>query len=144
MLVLSQPRRSPSDGANSQHSAPPEQEAEPNHSIASEQDEHSLPPAHPEHTPIDITQNAPIQLLPTLMVPPNFNEDDRLGQGTYGTVDVITAGGVTMARKSFLAGGFNTELNVYETLQSNNEFCPFLIRMLVYHFDICVLFTKHF
>jgi len=78
------------------------------------------------------------------MVPPNFNEDDRLGQGTYGTVDVITAGGVMMARKSFLAGGFNTELNVYETLQSNNEFCPFLIRMLVYHFDICVLFTKHF
>ncbi len=78
------------------------------------------------------------------MVPPNFIDDDRLGEGTYGSVDAVTVGGVMVARKTFLGGGFNTELTVYQTLQANNGICPYLIRMLVYNFVIYMLFSKHF
>ena len=78
------------------------------------------------------------------MVPPNLIDGDRLAGGTYGSVDAVTVGGVMVARKTFLGGGFNTELTVYQTLQANNGICPYLIRMLVYHFVIYMLFSKHF
>ena len=128
----------------SDHSAPPELDEHSAHSTAPENDEVSVQPAPPEHTPIDIAQNAPIQLLPALMVPPNFNDDDRLGEGTYGFVDVITVGGVMLARKTFLGRSFDTEVATYQRLQANNGFCQFLIRMLVSFLTIYLLFTKHF
>ena len=137
--------------ADSAHSAPAEHNTGSAHAISNEHDEDSVPPvapdhdehsvhpAHFEHTPIDIAPNAPIQFGPTQMAPQNFNEDDPLGAGAYGFVNVVTVGGMMLARKSFLGGGFDTELTTYQTLQETLGFCPFLIRMLV-----CYLFITQF
>ena len=137
--------------ADSEHSPPPEPEevsshpAPPDHDAgaAHEDDEGSAQPAPREHTPIDVAINAPIQIGPTQLAPHNFNEDDPLGAGAYGVVNVITVGGVMLARKSFLGGGFDTELTTYQTLQENFGYCPFIIQMLVYYYVVCHSFLKH-
>ncbi len=146
----------PEPDADSARSAPPEHDTGSAHAISTEhdegsihpadpdQDEYSVEPAHPEHTPIDTAPNAPIQFGPTQMAPQIFNDDDRVGGGAYGFVDVTTVGGVMLARKSFLGGGFVNELAIYRTLQENLDLCPFLIRMLVYCFVIYLLILSQF